>query len=63
MLQYCDPSQYPGFDFDKDYGTPPSPSETPITLHIDGVEVTVPEGTSVMRAIVQYPDSETVRLR
>ena len=33
-----------------DYGTPARPSERLVTLEIDGVEVTVPEGTSVMRA-------------
>ena len=33
-----------------DLGTPESTSETLLTLSIDGVDVTVPEGTSVMRA-------------
>ena len=33
-----------------DYGTPASSSETQVTLSIDGREVTVPEGTSIMRA-------------
>ena len=33
-----------------DYGTPASKSEKLVTLTIDGVEVTVPEGTSIMRA-------------
>ncbi|MGE5537936.1 MAG: formate dehydrogenase subunit alpha [Gemmatimonas sp.] len=33
-----------------DYGTPPSPSDKTVTLTIDGFPVTVPEGTSVMRA-------------
>src|SRR3569833_141081 len=33
-----------------DYGTPKSKSEKMVTLTIDGVEVTVPEGTSIMRA-------------
>ncbi|CAO3308184.1 formate dehydrogenase subunit alpha [Pseudomonas asiatica] len=42
MLQYFDPN--------KDYGTPARLSERLVTLEIDGVEVTVPEGTSVMRA-------------
>lgn len=42
MLQHFDPN--------KDYGTPASVSEKMVTLEIDGVEVTVPEGTSVMRA-------------
>jgi formate dehydrogenase major subunit len=33
-----------------DYGTPARMSEKTVTLEIDGVAVTVPEGTSVMRA-------------
>ena len=33
-----------------DYGTPASKSEKPVTLTIDGRTVTVPEGTSIMRA-------------
>ncbi|MBV5286208.1 MAG: formate dehydrogenase subunit alpha [Methyloversatilis discipulorum] len=33
-----------------DYGTPARKSEKEITLSIDGIEVTVPAGTSVMRA-------------
>lgn len=36
-----------------DYGTPASPSEQSVTLEIDGVAVTVPAGTSVMRAAVE----------
>ena len=35
---------------DRDYGTPARASQTMVTLTIDGFEVTVPEGTSVMRA-------------
>ena len=35
---------------DKDYGTPASQSEQMISLDIDGYEITVPQGTSVMRA-------------
>ena len=35
-----------------DYGTPAAKSEKPVTLIIDGVSVTVPEGTSLMRAAV-----------
>lgn len=38
------------FNPNKDYGTPVSLSTTLITLEIDGVEVTAPEGTSVLRA-------------
>ncbi|MBB5515867.1 formate dehydrogenase major subunit [Rubricella aquisinus] len=33
-----------------DFGTPASTSETMVTLMVDGREITVPEGTSVMRA-------------
>ena len=33
-----------------DFGTPPSASPREVTLTIDGRAVTVPEGTSVMRA-------------
>ncbi len=36
-----------------DYGTPASTSTTTVTLTIDGLSVTVPEGTSVMRAARQ----------
>ncbi|GAB4265603.1 MAG: formate dehydrogenase subunit alpha [Pararhodobacter sp.] len=35
---------------DRDFGTPPSRSEKQVTLTIDGFDVTVPEGTSIMRA-------------
>ncbi|MGP1717130.1 MAG: formate dehydrogenase subunit alpha [Methylophilus sp.] len=38
------------YDADKDYGTPRSDSDVMVTLNIDGVEVTVPEGTSIMHA-------------
>ena len=44
-LQYFDPN--------KDYGTPASLSENMVTLQVDGVEVTVPEGTSVLRAAAE----------
>ena len=36
-----------------DYGTPESPSEKLVTLTIDGKSVTVPEGTSIMRAAIE----------
>jgi formate dehydrogenase major subunit len=36
-----------------DYGTPRSRSEKMVTLFIDGAEVTVPEGTSIMRAAME----------
>lgn len=45
MLQYFDP--------EKDYGTPAQISENLVTLQIDGVSVTVPEGTSVLRAAAE----------
>lgn len=38
------------YDPDKDYGTPKSDSTTLVTLNIDGVDVTVPDGTSIMHA-------------
>jgi formate dehydrogenase major subunit len=36
-----------------DYGTPRSKAETMVTLTIDGNSVTVPEGTSIMRAATE----------
>lgn len=36
-----------------DYGTPAAKSEKTVTLTIDGKDVTVPEGTSVMRASME----------
>jgi formate dehydrogenase major subunit len=38
------------YDSAKDYGTPKVVSEKQVTLNIDGVDVTVPEGTSIMHA-------------
>ncbi|MDE3115831.1 MAG: molybdopterin-dependent oxidoreductase, partial [Pseudomonadota bacterium] len=35
---------------DKDFGTPASGAEGQVTLTIDGIAITVPEGTSLMRA-------------
>jgi formate dehydrogenase major subunit len=35
-----------------DYGTPPAIAQTLVTLEIDGKPVTVPAGTSIMRAAV-----------
>ena len=46
MLQHFDPK----LDHNRDYGTPASLSEKQVTLEIDGVEIRIPEGTSVMRA-------------
>lgn len=36
-----------------DYGTPASRSEAQVTLTIDGRAITVPEGTSIMRASME----------
>jgi formate dehydrogenase major subunit len=36
-----------------DYGTPKSKSTTMVTLEIDGQSITVPEGTSIMRAAME----------
>ena len=36
-----------------DYGTPRSQAGKTVTLTIDGQAVTVPEGTSIMRAAVE----------
>ena len=36
-----------------DYGTPKVASEKMVTLEIDGQEITVPEGTSIMRASME----------
>ncbi|MFO1028670.1 MAG: formate dehydrogenase subunit alpha [Acetobacteraceae bacterium] len=36
-----------------DFGTPPVAGETMVTLTVDGHEVTVPEGTSIMRAATE----------
>ena len=45
MLEFYEPQP--------DYGTPASTSDKQITLSVDGVQVTVAEGTSVMRAAMQ----------
>ncbi len=36
-----------------DFGTPKSKSAAMVTLEIDGLSVTVPEGTSIMRAAME----------
>ncbi|MCG6858615.1 MAG: formate dehydrogenase subunit alpha [Salaquimonas sp.] len=36
-----------------DYGTPASKAESQVTLTVDGFEVSVPEGTSIMRASME----------
>ena len=38
---------------DRDFGTPAAKSKTMVTLTIDGRSVTVPAGTSVMRATAE----------
>jgi formate dehydrogenase major subunit len=38
---------------DRDFGTPASRARTMVTLTIDGFDVTVPEGTSIMRAAAE----------
>ncbi len=38
---------------DRDFGTPASKSKTMVTLTIDGFDITVPEGTSIMRAAAE----------
>ena len=38
------------YDQNTDYGTPKKVSEKQISLNIDGVDVRVPEGTSIMHA-------------
>ena len=56
MLHYYDPSTqiYEPSKYrlnpDFDYGTPASVSETLVSMSVDGREITVPEGTSVLRA-------------
>ncbi len=47
MLKFFDPR---AGQIERDSGTPPVTSSKDITLRIDGRQVTVPEGTSVMRA-------------
>jgi formate dehydrogenase major subunit len=42
-----------GFERQKDFGTPESKSTEKVTLTIDGRDVTVPAGTSVMRAAAE----------
>lgn len=38
---------------EKDYGTPKSAAEKTVTINVDGFDVSVPEGTSVMRASME----------
>jgi formate dehydrogenase major subunit len=50
MKDFVIPAYLPGDD--RDMGTP-ARAGAPVTLTIDGFEVTVPEGTSVMRAAAE----------
>ncbi|MEL7966038.1 formate dehydrogenase subunit alpha [Vreelandella neptunia] len=52
MIEHYDPRrQANSVDFSKDYGTPsPYPGAATVNLEIDGVSISVPEGTSVLRA-------------
>ena len=50
-----------------DFGTPRSKSEKTVTLTIDGQSITVPEGTSIMRAAmeigtekIEFPDDREI---
>ncbi len=45
MLQFYEP--------DKDFGTPAVTGAAPVTLAVDGTRITVPAGTSVMRAAAE----------
>ena len=47
MVQQFDPAQV---DFSQDLGTPGAESDVMVMVRIDGMPVSVPEGTSVMRA-------------
>jgi formate dehydrogenase major subunit len=46
-------SDQTSFVHETDYGTPRSKAEKSVTLSIDGRQVTVPDGTSIMRAAMQ----------
>jgi formate dehydrogenase major subunit len=55
MVNYFNPAtetapNQPQFDVNKDYGTPASTSTETVCIEIDGVTLTVAEGTSVLRA-------------
>lgn len=54
MITYYDPKTEPAVnqpaDLTKDLGTPPSKSTVQVSIQIDGVDIVVPEGTSVLRA-------------
>ncbi|WP_110597740.1 formate dehydrogenase subunit alpha [Salinicola lusitanus] len=50
MLQYFEPDASHAAQFARDLGTPARFSETQVALTIDGHSISVPEGTSVLRA-------------
>lgn len=52
MIKFFDPALYPNktIDPNRDLGTPAPTSNTQVTLDIDGIEISVAEGTSVLRA-------------
>ena len=54
MIKYYNPANeaasHQPFDINKDYGTPISTSTETVLVEIDGVKLTVAQGTSVMRA-------------
>ena len=45
-----------------DFGTPASEGTEPVTLEIDGRAVTVPAGTSVMRAAAIAAEGEDIQI-
>ncbi len=54
MLHYYQPAQaYEPAHAERDFGTPPGTGEQQVTLTIDGREVTVAAGTSVLRAAAE----------
>ena len=44
-------------DDTRDYGTPKKDSATMVTLTIDGQKISVPQGTSIMRAASELGSS------
>jgi formate dehydrogenase major subunit len=50
MINYYEPKTEPTADLSKDLGTPESKSSVQVSIQIDGVDIIVPEGTSVLRA-------------
>ncbi|TIT82659.1 MAG: hypothetical protein E5V33_31810, partial [Mesorhizobium sp.] len=46
-------ADFPSLIEEIDYGTPESKAEKRITLTVDGRSISVPEGTSIMRAAME----------